>query len=142
MTARANVQHPDEIALHDQWGPEQRADPLLPQDRVEDVGVIDVGDEDRGSLGGNAPGEPMPDRDADALLHLLLDPLRRPGDQLPGVRIEQEDRDGVHLEDLLDSNQELVEKLLEAELRQRGITQAVERPNLLARRQVWSDLWQ
>ena len=71
----ADVQHADDAALDQQRDAEQRADALLAQDRVEDVGVVDVGDGDRAALGGDAAGEAAAERDADALLDLLLDPL-------------------------------------------------------------------
>ena len=75
---RADVQHADDLALDQQRHAEQRADPALAQDRVEDVGVVDVLDQDRPPLGRDPAREPAPDRDPDALLDLLLDPLRRP----------------------------------------------------------------
>jgi hypothetical protein len=92
---RAHVQHADQITLHHQRQPEQRADALLPQDRVQDVGVVDVGDEDRHAFGGDPAREPLADRDPNPLLHLLLDALRSPRDPLLGgaSNVIPEDRD-------------------------------------------------
>jgi hypothetical protein len=78
--------------------PSRRLDALLAQDRVEDVGVVDVVDRDRALLGGDAAGEAAAERDLDALLDLLLDALGRAGVQ--PVALEQQDRHGVDLEDL------------------------------------------
>ena len=46
------------------------------------------------------PAKPPPDRDADALLDLLLDAERRARDELVRLLVEQEDRARVDLEDL------------------------------------------
>src|SRR5919202_79796 len=77
---RPHVDDADHFAAHGQRNPEQRLDPLLAQDRVEDVRAVDVVDHDRGRLRGDPAGEAPAERDADAALHLLLDPLRRAGD--------------------------------------------------------------
>ena len=63
---RADVQHPDHAPLDEQRHPQQRADALLAQDRVEDVRVVDVLDRDGPALGGDPPGEAAPDRDPHA----------------------------------------------------------------------------
>ena len=70
----ADVQHAERPALDEQRDAEQRADALLAQDRVEDVGVVDVGD--RRSARRSAtmrPAKPRPTGIAHALLDLLLD---------------------------------------------------------------------
>ena len=46
--------------------------------------MVDVGDEDRDPLGGDPAGEALADRDPNALLDLLLDPLGRARDELLG----------------------------------------------------------
>ena len=46
-TSAADVQHAEHALLDEQRHAEQRADALLAQDRVEDVGVVDVLDDDR-----------------------------------------------------------------------------------------------
>src|SRR3712207_8287258 len=51
------------------------------QQRIEDVGRVDVGDRDRPAFRRDAPCEAAPDGDPHALLDLLLDPLRRGGDE-------------------------------------------------------------
>ncbi len=129
----ADVEHPDQLPLDDQRRPEQRADPLLAQDRVEDVRVIDVGDEDRDALVGDPAGEALADRDPHALLDLLLDPVRRARHELIGVLVEQQNRHGVHRQRVSDPIQELIQELIEPELRQRRVAQPLE-PADLARR--------
>ena len=92
---RSDMEHADQVTLDDQRHAEQRADPLLAQDRIHDVGVVDVGDEDRHALGRDPSREPSSDRDPHALLDLFLDPVRGARDQLLRVLVEQQDRDRV-----------------------------------------------
>ena len=91
------MEHPDQLALDDQRHAEQRHDALLAQDRIEDVGVVDVGDEDRDAFGRDPAREPAAERDPDAALDLLLDPIGGAGDELLRIGVEQEDRNRVDL---------------------------------------------
>ena len=84
--------------LDEQRHAEQRLDALLAQDRVEDVGVVDVGEDDRPALGRDPAGEAAAERDPDALLDLLLDPSRRAGDELVRRLVEQQERARVAVE--------------------------------------------
>ena len=102
------MEHAAHLALDDERDAEHRLDPLLAQDRVEDVRVVDVVEDHRPLLGGDAAGEAAADRDADALLDLLLDPERGPGDELVRLLVEQEDRARVDLEDLAGALEERV----------------------------------
>ncbi len=122
----ADVQHADEMPLDDQRHAEQRLDPDLPEDRVDDVGPADVADEDRRAIGGDAPGEPATDRDADAAIDLLLQTLGGPGEELRALLVGQEHSDGVDIEDLLDPLEDGVQKRLERQLGERRIAEAVE----------------
>ncbi len=72
-----DVEHTHDGAAADQRHADHRADALLPQDGVRDRRLVDPVEHDRPSLGGDAPGEPGADRDADALPDLLLDASRR-----------------------------------------------------------------
>src|SRR4051794_15781377 len=123
---RADVEHAEHAALDEQGDAEQRPDPLLAQDRVEDVGVVDVGDEDRAALGGDASREAAPDGDADALLDLLLDPLGRPRADHAPVVLEHEDRGRVGVEDLAHPLEELVEQLVDRQVRERRVGHALD----------------
>ncbi len=89
---RADVEHAAHLALDDERDAEHRLDPLLPQDRVEDVRVVDVVEDHRLLLGGDPAREAAADRDADALLDLLLDPERGARDELVRLLVEEEDR--------------------------------------------------
>src|SRR6476659_9791781 len=59
---RPDVQHSDQITLDDERQAQQRADALLAQDRVEDVGMVDVGDRDRHALARDPAREPTAER--------------------------------------------------------------------------------
>ena len=123
---RADVQDAEDGALDEQRHAEQRADALHPQDRVQDVGVVDVGDEDRPASGRDASREAPAERDAHAALDLLLETLGGACDELAGVVVEQQDGDGVDTEDVLRAGQQLVEQGLQGQLGQRGIRQPVD----------------
>ena len=94
------MEHTAHLALHDERDAEHRLDPLLPQQRVEDVRVVDVVEDHRPLLGGDPACKAAAHRDTDALLYLLLDPERGARDELVRVLVEQENRAGVHFEDL------------------------------------------
>ena len=67
----------DEFLTHsneEQGHADQRVDPLGQQDRVDDVGVIDVIDDHRPAFSGNAPGETLSHRDLPPCCHRLLQP--------------------------------------------------------------------
>ncbi len=127
------MEHAQQISFDDQRHPEQRVNPLLAQDRIHDVGVIDVGDEDRHSFLGDPSCEALADGDANALLHFLFDPLGRSGHQLPGLTVEQQDRRGVDGKQITDAHQELVEQPIELQLGEGRIAQPVEVTDLLGR---------
>ena len=137
----ADVQHADDAALHEQRDAEQRLDALLAQDRVEDVGVVDVGDGDRAALGGDAPGEAAADRDADALLDLLLDALG--GARVQRVALQQQDRHRVDLQDLGDPAHQLLQEVLLGEEGERGVGDPLQRvedlPVAARAQQRWRD---
>ena len=104
---------PMTLPLDQQRHAEQRADPALAQDRVEDVGVVDVLDRDRAPLGRDPAREPAPHRDPDALLDLLLDALaRRVATSVSPVLVEQQERGRVGAQDLRDPVQQLVQQLV------------------------------
>ena len=97
---RADVEHAAHLSLDHERDAEHRLDALLAQERVEDVCVVDVVEDHRPLLGGDPAREAAADRDADALLDLLLDPERGARDELVRLLVEQEDRARVDLEDL------------------------------------------
>src|SRR5919197_831062 len=122
---RADVHDAGHAPLDDQGRAEQRAHALLAQDRVDDVGVIGVGDEDRHALGRDAPGKAAAERDAHAALDLLLEPARGARDQLLAVLVEHEDRGGVDAERLLGAIEELEQQRVEPELGEHRVAEPV-----------------
>src|SRR5439155_20854421 len=55
------------------------------------------------------------DRNADSLLHLLLDALGGSGHELVALLVEQQDRARIRFESVTDAVEDLVEQLLERE---------------------------
>src|SRR6266545_1844999 len=109
----ADVDDPEHPFVGDQRDPEQGLDAFLAQDRVQHLCVVHVGDHDRRPLRRDAAGEALPDGDPHALLDLLLESFRGPGDELSTRLVEQEDGARVCLEGIADTTQQLVEQLVE-----------------------------
>ena len=93
--------------------------------------VVDVVEDHRPLLGGDPPGEARADRDADALLDLLLDAERGAGDELVRRLVEQEDRARVDLEDLARPLEQRGEQLVEAQVGERGVGYGLQPPDVL-----------
>ena len=127
------MQHAERGALDEQWNAEQRADTLHAQDRVQDLGVVDVGDVDRPAARGDAAGEAPSDRDPHAALDLLLEALGGARDQLLGVVVEEQDGNRVDAQDVLGACQQLVEQRLEGQLGQGRVGEPVDVLELAAR---------
>ena len=121
----ADVQDAEDAAFDDQGDAEQGLDALLAQDRVEDVGVVDVGDRDGAALGGDAAREAAAEGDAHALFDFFLDALGGAGVQR--VALEQEDRDGVDVQDVGDPLQQLLQQLFLGEVGQRRVGHPLQR---------------
>ena len=118
---RPDVDHAQRVAGDKQRHSEHRLDPLLAQNRVEHVGVIDVGEDHRLPLGRDPAREAAADRDANALLDLLLDPNRGSCDQLVGSLVDEEHRARVRFEDVADAREQHGEQVVELEVRERRI---------------------
>jgi hypothetical protein len=123
----ADVQYADHAALDQQRDAEQRLDALLAQDRVVDVGVVDVGDEDRPPVGRDAAGEAAPEGDRHALLDLLLDALGGARPQPLAVRLEQEDGGGVAVQRGGHALEQLRQQLILGQVGERGVGDPLER---------------
>ena len=130
---RSDMEDAAYVPLHDERHAEHRLDPLLPQERVQDVCVVDVVEDHRPLLGGDPSGEARADRDADALLDLLLDAERGPRDELVRALVEQEDRARVDLEDLARSLEQRGQQLVEAQMRKRSVGDGLQPPDVLRR---------
>ena len=107
---------------------------LLVEDRVENVGVVDVVEHHRLLLRGDATGKAVADGDADALLDLLLDSECGAGDELVRVVVEQEDRARVDVEQLPRADEQRVEERIELEMRERGVRDRLQPPDVFDRR--------
>ena len=97
---RADVEDAYDPRLDEERHAEQRPDPFLSQQRVQYVRVLDVVEDDGLAVGGDTTRETAAERDAHAALDLLLDPDRRPGDELQPVVVEEEHGACVDLEQL------------------------------------------
>ena len=107
-------------------------DALVPQDRVEHVGVIDPFEEHGALQRGDPAGEAPSERDSHALADLFLDAARGGRHQVLRGRIQQQHRGGVHGEQLADPLQQLTQQLVEVELRQPGVGHRLQAPQAIA----------
>ena len=119
------MEHADHLAVGEQRDAKEGFDALLAQDRVVDVGVVDVRDGDRAALGGDPPREALADRDADALLDLLLDPLG--GARVELVALSSRIAAVSLSRTSADAIQQLRQELLLGEVRERGVRHVLER---------------
>jgi hypothetical protein len=119
------VQHPDDRAFDDERDPDQRADPLFTEQRVERLEgrIIEVGYDDRLFGGSYRSREASPDRQPEAAVHLLLETLCRTRRQRPAVVLDEQHRGRVDPEDLLDPVEQLAEQIVEVEVGERGVGQ-------------------
>ena len=130
---RADVEDADRLVPDEERDAAQRADALLAQDRVEDVGMGEVIEDDRPLQGGDAAGEAPAERDADAALDLLLDPDRRTRYKLVRLLVQQQDRARVSPQDRADARQEHAEQLIERQVGERGVGDGLDVLEPLAR---------
>lgn len=126
----ADVQHSEDPPLHDERDAHQGADPLLAEDRIEYVGVVDVVDPDRTPLRRDPPGEPRSQRNPYPALHLLLDAARGARHERGGLAVEEQDGGGVRREDRGDPPQQLLEQVLEGEVGQRNVGELLQLPQM------------
>ena len=126
IVKRADVQHADCLAADQQRHAKERLDALLAEDRIEHLCVIDVVEHDGSALGSHAAREAAAERDTDAALHLLLDPDGRTGDEFVRLRVDQQHRACIHVEELARPQEERGKQLFEFEMRKRGIRQCLE----------------
>ena len=123
---RADVEHADHPAGDEQRHAHHRLDPLLPQDRVQHLGRIDVVEHHRPLGGGDTAREPSADGDPHPGLDLFLDPDRRSRDQLVRLLVDEQDGAGVGAEDVADPRQQHVQQFLDLEMRKRSVGNSLE----------------
>ena len=133
------MEHADHLTADKQRHAEHRLDPLLAQDRVEHVRVVDVVEDHRRSAGRDPTGEAAPDRDPHTLLDLLLDPHRRPRYELFAVLVQQQHRARVRVEDVADARQQDGEQFVELEMGERRVHDRLDVLDPLSRRRSASN---
>ncbi len=122
----ADVEDAEHPAVEQERHAEHRLDALLAQDRIEDVGVVDVVEHHGLAVGGDPAGEAAPDRDAHALLDLLLDPDRRARHQLLGLLVVEQHGARVDLEDVASPDEERGQQLFELQVAQGDVGQRLQ----------------
>ena len=88
--------------------------------------MVDVGNHDRPSLGGDSSSETLAERNPNSALDFFLEPLGRSRDQLLSFGVEEQDRAGGSFEEVTGSEEELVEQFIQRELGQRNIGDGLE----------------
>jgi hypothetical protein len=83
------------------------------EDWIDDVGALEVVEDDGSALGGDTAGESATEGDADASFDLLLETDGRPGDQFTSLLVEQQHGACVRAEDGANSRQQHLEQLIE-----------------------------
>jgi hypothetical protein len=115
------------------WHAEQGADALFQQDRVQHMAVVDLVQDDRPLIGGDAAGEARADRDPDALGDLFLKTAGRGGDQLTSRAVKQQHRGGIGIHRLPHPAQQRGEEVTGVEVGQRRIRHRPDVPELVVR---------
>ncbi len=118
---RPNVENAEQAAADEQRHAEHRLDPLLAQNRVEHVRVIDVFEHHRMPVCGDAPRKSTAHRNPNPSLDLLLDPHCCARDELVRLLVQQQDSARVDSENLAGANKERREENVELQVRERRI---------------------
>jgi hypothetical protein len=100
------MQDTDELAARDERHPEHDLDALFPQDRIADCRLVDPVEGHWSPLGGDPAGKTHAHRDPHPLADFLLHTPGRPGHQLAGILVEQQDGRGVAGQDTQDPLQQ------------------------------------
>jgi hypothetical protein len=94
------VDHTDQPTLGDERCAHEAPNSHRSENRVVQVGRVDVVDDDGLVLSGDPTGEPCTHGDAHALTDLVLDPGRRGGHQITGRLVDQQHGGSIDLEGL------------------------------------------
>jgi hypothetical protein len=121
-----HVENAEDPATDEQRHAEHRLDSLRVQNRIEHVGVIEVIEDYRPLVGGDAARKAEADGDADALLDLLFDPDRCTRYELMRVLVEQQDSAGVDTKNLAGAEKERRKKDVQIQMRERRIRERLE----------------
>ena len=128
---RAHVHDPDHLAVRQQRDAQERTDPLLEEDRIQDGAVVHSIERDRPSFGSDTSGEPLPDRDTDPLLDFFLYPFRCSGDELIRRWVEQQDGCRVGIQDVPHAQEQLVEQIVHTQMGEGRISDELHAPESL-----------
>src|SRR5262245_58240652 len=123
LRERAHVEDSDHLALDQQGNAQQGAELLLAEERVDGLyqRVLEVLDHDRLAGEGDAASEATADRQAEAALDFLLEPLGGPGGEGPAALLDEKDRRSVGIEHVRDPVQQLLEQIVEVQVRERRL---------------------
>src|SRR5581483_6454212 len=123
----------DRPALDHERNAEQRLDPLLAQDRVEDVRMVDLVQDERLEARGYPLREATPDGDPHALFDLSLEADRGARDELLGLVVDEEDRCGVDAQLLARAREQRRQQFVQPQVCERRISYALETPQVVGR---------
>ncbi len=125
---RPDVEDAEHAAADEQRHTEHRLDPLLAQNRIEDVGVIDVIEDDRLPVRRDPARETKADRDPNAAFNLFLDPDRGPRDELVRLLVQQQERASIDTENLAGAQKQRREESVKLQVRERRIRERLKLP--------------
>jgi hypothetical protein len=117
----ADVQHAHDIAAHEHGYPDQRGQAFAAEDGADDVGLIDMINDDRFLLGRHGAGEARAHVDTNALRDFILKSDGGDGGQLVCVRVEQEEGGRIRVEQNAHPLKQFTEQCFRVEVRQGGV---------------------
>ena len=125
---RPDVEDAQEPALDEERHAEQRFQPFLGQERVEQLGLADIGDEDRPALLGDPAREAAAEWNPNPLarLDVLLEALGPARDELLSLLVQEERDRGVGAHDPADPLEQVLQEAVEVEMREGGLRDDLE----------------
>ena len=125
---RPDVEDAQEPALDEERHAEQRFQPFLGQERVEQLGLADIGDEDRPALLGDPAREAAAEWNPNPLarLDVLLEALGPARDELLSLLVQEERDRGVGAHDPADPLEQVPQEAVEVEMREGGLRDDLE----------------
>lgn len=122
----ADVHDTRQLPLGDHRHAEQHPQAVLPQQRIDHCGLVDLLDLKWLPGLGDAAREALADRHAHSLEDLLVEARGRSRHQLCGAAIHQQDGDGVHSEQFAGAFQQHLEEFVEVEFLERPVRHRVQ----------------
>ena len=123
---RADVEDADHVALGDEGHRDERADAALAQHRADELVLSEVAHDERLPPLRDPAGEPLAEGHLDDVLQLRPEAHARAALQRGAGLVEQQNRRSVRVEQLDEANEELVQQVLERQVRQRRLGHALE----------------